>query len=88
MKDVYLDIYGRRWTASKLDTLLADPAVLWTVKLGFVQGANVRGGWNPGAVLAWARTQYGREEPAALLLLLVTRFFDLEVAAEQAGHAS
>ena len=87
MKDRYLDIYGRPWATTKLDALLADPGVLWSVKLGFMQGANLRGSWSPGAVLAWARTQYRREEAAVLLLLLVTRFFDVESAATHNGRS-
>ncbi len=73
----YVDALGRTWTAKSLDALLADPAVRLTVEQGAQIGMfNPGTRMSPGAVFAWARDRYTREEPAALLLLLVARFFD------------
>lgn len=74
----YLDIQGRPWLASQLDALLSDATVRLIVEHGARLGSHSAGDrWAPGTVLAWAQRRYIRPEPAALLLLLVTRFFDL-----------
>lgn len=74
----YLDKQGRPWLASQLDALLCDSAVRLVVEHGARIGTgNEADRWSSGLVLAWAQKRYRRPEPAALLLLLVTRFFDL-----------
>lgn len=74
----YIDAGGRPWSAERLDALLSDCAVRLVVEQGARVGSHGAGDqWAPGAVLAWALKRYSRPEPPALLLLLVTRFFDL-----------
>lgn len=78
----YTDIGGRHWPEARLDALLADVAVRVVVEHGARIGSHSAGDrWAPGAVLAWGQRRYRRPEPAALLLLLVTRFFDLGLEA-------
>jgi hypothetical protein len=82
----YLDILGRPWLAARLDALLCDVAVRLVVEHGARVGSHGAGDrWAPGAVLAWAQRRYRRPEPAALLLLLVTRFFDLGLEPDVGG---
>lgn len=70
------DMLGRAWTFETLDRLLGEPAVLRKVEAAARSGMTIdRRTWSPTAVMRWARDQYSREEPAALLLLLVHRFF-------------
>lgn len=84
----YVDADGRPWPAERLDALLSDSAVRLVVEHGARVGSHRSGDrWSPGAVLAWAQRRYCRPEPAALLLLLVTRFFDLGLEPDLSGGA-
>jgi len=74
----YIDILGNIWPDDKLSALLADPDVSLTVMSGVSMGLRPDGTWSPAAVLNWAKIRYTREEPAALLLLLVTLYFDTD----------
>jgi hypothetical protein len=76
----YVDVMGRAWPVAKLDALLTDPEVLQTVLTGASVGLRSDRTWRPAFVLEWAGWRYTREEPTALLLLLVTRFFDTKGA--------
>ncbi|QRE76169.1 hypothetical protein [Methylobacterium aquaticum] len=71
-----MDCLGRQWQLAKLDALLADPEVRTTVLAAASHGLRPDHTWRPGAVLALARSHYGRKTTAALLLLLVARYFD------------
>lgn len=72
----YTDVLGRKWAVDKLDALIAAPDVYPTVLAGVSQGLEPNHTWCPARVLGWARLRYTRESSAALLLLLVTRYFD------------
>jgi len=76
----YVDVIGRSWSAKKLDVLLADPEVFQTVVTGASIGLRPDRTWQPAFVLEWAGWRFSRVEPAAQLLLLVTRFYDTKGA--------
>ena len=76
----YVDVTGRGWPIAELDALLADPDVAQTVLTGASVGLRSDRTWRPAYVLEWAGWRYTRQEPATLLLLLVTRFFDTDGA--------
>lgn len=72
----YIDPLGRKWSAGRLDWLLADYDVMRTVLSAVNVGLRPDHTWSPGAVFAWAKVRYPRECVAALLLVIVTRYFD------------
>lgn len=74
----YHDAGSRIWLTPKLDALLAQPAVKQAVEQGLKAGLGPRGEFWPGAVYAWARDKYRREECSALLHILVVRLRDRE----------
>ncbi|MEH3118874.1 MAG: hypothetical protein PGN25_15115 [Methylorubrum populi] len=85
----YVDIDGRPWSVERLDALLSDGAVRLIVEQGARIGSHSAGNrWAPGALLAWAQKRYRRPEAAALLLLLVARFFDLGFEPDIDGGAA
>lgn len=74
----YIDFTGRRWPTERLDSLLSDSSVLMVVEDGVRIGASTSASlWCPFTVKDWAECRYRRREPAALLTLLVWRFFEL-----------
>lgn len=82
----YVDALGRLWPVTHIDAMLADQSVRLVVEQGAQIGSHGAGDrWSPGIVWAWAGKRYGRQEPAALLLLLVTRFFDLGLEPDLVG---
>jgi hypothetical protein len=85
----YFDIDGRPWPAERLDALLSDATVRLVAEHGARIGSHGAGDrWAPGLVLAWAQRRYRRDEPASLLLLLVTRFFDLGLEPDLTGNCT
>ncbi|CAO4179465.1 hypothetical protein EEDFHM_03524 [Methylorubrum populi] len=85
----YVDAEGHTWLTERLDALLSDHAVRLVVEQGARVGTlNETDRWSPGAVLAWGQKLYRRHEPAALLPLLVTRFFDLGSEPDLTGGAT
>lgn len=86
VRAAYFDIDGRPWPVERLGALLSDDAVRLVVEHGARIGSHGAGDrWAPGLVLAWAQRRYRRAEPASLLLLLVTRFFDLGLEPDLVG---
>lgn len=77
---VYTDILGRRWDVEKLDDVLADPSARQTILAAASHALRSDKTWSPGVVLAGSRDRYRREAVAALMLVLVVRYFDTEGA--------
>lgn len=73
-----LDFAGNSWTDAKLDTLLADPAVLPLIYSSLNIGLRPNRTCNLEAVIWHARQVYDRPECAALHTVLVRRFLETD----------